>query len=48
MMYVQIIFALGLDWGVWGVWPGVWSWVGGAVVVGSKLIFLFKINNLRF
>lgn len=37
MMYTQVLFALAFDWGVWGVLPGVWSWVGGAVVVASTL-----------
>jgi len=37
MLYLQIVFAAILDWGVWGVLPGLWSWVGGGVVVGSTL-----------
>lgn len=37
MLYVQVVFALGFDAGIWGVVPGGWSLVGGAVVVGSTL-----------
>lgn len=37
MLYLQVVFAGVLDWGVWGVLPGVWSWVGGGIVVASTL-----------
>jgi drug/metabolite transporter (DMT)-like permease len=37
MLYAQIIFALGFDWGIWGVVPGAWSMFGGAIVVASTL-----------
>ncbi|KAF2865204.1 hypothetical protein BDV95DRAFT_632423 [Massariosphaeria phaeospora] len=37
MLYVQILFALGFDWGIWGVIPGTWSLIGGAIVTGSTL-----------
>jgi drug/metabolite transporter (DMT)-like permease len=37
MLYVQIIFALAFDWGIWGVIPGAWSMFGGAVVICSTL-----------
>ncbi|KAH7085206.1 hypothetical protein BKA63DRAFT_13321 [Paraphoma chrysanthemicola] len=37
MLYVQIIFALAFDWGIWGVIPGAWSMVGGAIVICSTL-----------
>lgn len=37
MLYSQVVFALLLDWLVWGVLPGGWSLVGGAVVVASTL-----------
>jgi drug/metabolite transporter (DMT)-like permease len=37
MLYVQIIFALGFDWGIWGVVPGMWSMFGGVVVIASTL-----------
>ena len=37
MLYVQIIFALAFDWGIWGVIPGVWSMFGGAIVICSTL-----------
>lgn len=37
MVYSQILFALVLDKAVWGVWPGVWSFVGSALVLGSAV-----------
>jgi drug/metabolite transporter (DMT)-like permease len=37
MLYAQIIFALGFDWGIWGVVPGAWSMFGGLVVIASTL-----------
>lgn len=37
MMYSQIVFAVAMDWAIWGVWPVAWTWVGGAVVVGSTV-----------
>jgi len=37
MLYMQIIFALGFDWGIWGVIPGGWSLAGGAIVIASTL-----------
>ncbi|KAF2834029.1 hypothetical protein CC86DRAFT_339777 [Ophiobolus disseminans] len=37
MLYVQIIFALAFDWGIWGVIPGAWSMFGGAIVICSTL-----------
>ncbi|KAF2852136.1 hypothetical protein T440DRAFT_52426 [Plenodomus tracheiphilus IPT5] len=37
MLYVQIIFALAFDWGIWGVIPGLWSMFGGAIVIASTL-----------
>jgi drug/metabolite transporter (DMT)-like permease len=37
MLYVQIIFALVFDWGIWGVIPGAWSMFGGAIVTVSTL-----------
>lgn len=37
MLYAQIIFALGFDWGIWGVLPGAWSMFGGAIVIASTL-----------
>lgn len=35
MLYTQILFALAFDWGIWGVVPGIWSLVGGGIVVVS-------------
>lgn len=37
MMYTQILFALSFDWAIWGVLPGGWSLMGGAIVVASTL-----------
>jgi drug/metabolite transporter (DMT)-like permease len=37
MLYIQVIFALAFDWGIWGVIPGAWSMFGGAIVIGSTL-----------
>lgn len=37
MLYVQIIFALAFDWGIWGVIPGAWSMFGGMIVICSTL-----------
>jgi drug/metabolite transporter (DMT)-like permease len=37
MLYVQIIFALVFDWGIWGVIPGAWSMFGGTIVICSTL-----------
>jgi drug/metabolite transporter (DMT)-like permease len=37
MLYLQVVFAAILDWGIWGVLPKGWSWVGGGVVVASTL-----------
>ncbi|KAI4729470.1 hypothetical protein E4T49_02567 [Aureobasidium sp. EXF-10728] len=37
MLYTGILFALAFDWAIWGVFPGVWSCVGGAVVIASTL-----------
>ena len=37
MLYTQVLFALLFDWAVWGVLPGTWSCVGGAVVIVSTL-----------
>lgn len=37
MLYVQVIFALGFDFGIWGVIPSGWSFFGGAIVVASTL-----------
>jgi drug/metabolite transporter (DMT)-like permease len=37
MLYLQIIFALGFDWGIWGVLPGTWSVIGGVIVIASTL-----------
>jgi drug/metabolite transporter (DMT)-like permease len=47
MLYVQILFALGFDWGIWGVVPGAWSMVGGAIVTGSTLWSALQKTHVR-
>lgn len=37
MLYSQIVFALLFDWTIWGVIPGTWSLIGGAIVIASTL-----------
>ena len=37
MLYTGILFALGFDWVIWGVLPGMWSWIGGSIIVASTL-----------
>ncbi|KAG9568371.1 hypothetical protein KCU60_g17416, partial [Aureobasidium melanogenum] len=37
MLYTGILFALAFDWAIWGVFPGFWSCIGGAIVIASTL-----------
>lgn len=37
MMYSQVLFALMFDWAIWGVLPGLWSIIGGLIVIISTL-----------
>lgn len=37
MVYTQILFSLALDRIFWGIVPGVWSLVGGGLVLGSAV-----------
>ena len=37
MLYTGILFALAFDWAIWGVFPGLWSCIGGAIVIASTL-----------
>jgi len=37
MLYMQVIFALAFDWGIWGVLPGAWSIFGGLIIIASTL-----------
>jgi drug/metabolite transporter (DMT)-like permease len=37
MMYTQIVFALLCDWALWRVIPGLWSFIGGGIVIASTL-----------
>jgi drug/metabolite transporter (DMT)-like permease len=46
MMYTQVIFALTFDWAIWGVLPGMWSFVGGVIVIGSTLWSALQKNKI--
>lgn len=47
MLYVQVIYALAFDWGIWGVLPGRWSIFGGIIVIASTLwSALHKTNKV--
>jgi drug/metabolite transporter (DMT)-like permease len=35
VMYSSVVFALILDWAIWGVLPGTWSAIGGLIVVSA-------------
>lgn len=35
LVYVQMLFALGFDWVLWGLTPGLMSWLGGALILAS-------------
>lgn len=37
MVFVQMVFALAFDWGVWGVVPGWMEWVGSCAIVASAV-----------
>lgn len=37
MLYLQVIFALSFDFGIWGVLPSGWSLFGGSIVIASTL-----------
>ncbi|KAF2496133.1 hypothetical protein BU16DRAFT_538720 [Lophium mytilinum] len=37
ILYTQVVFALLFDWSIWGVLPGMSSFVGGAIVIASTL-----------
>lgn len=45
MLYSQIIFALLFDWLIWGMLPGGWSLVGGAIVIASTLWSALQKNR---
>lgn len=47
MLYVQIIFALAFDWGIWGVIPGAWSMFGGVIVICSTLWSALQKPHLK-
>jgi drug/metabolite transporter (DMT)-like permease len=40
--YIQVIFAVFLGWSVFGELPSLWTWVGGALIVGGALLNLVK------
>lgn len=37
-MYVQILWALGLGWVLFGDWPGIWTGIGAGIIILSGLI----------
>lgn len=37
MLYTGILFALSFDWAIWGVIPGMWSMIGGCIIIASTL-----------
>jgi drug/metabolite transporter (DMT)-like permease len=37
MHYVQLIWAAALGYLVFGDVPGVWTWLGAAIIIGSGL-----------
>lgn len=45
MLYSQVIFSLLFDWLIWGVLPGGWSLVGGAIVIASTLWSALQKNR---
>lgn len=46
MLYSQVVFALMFDWLIWGVLPGGWSLVGGAIVIASTLWSALQKNQV--
>ncbi|TAQ84367.1 hypothetical protein B7494_g7309 [Chlorociboria aeruginascens] len=47
MMYTQVLFAVLFDWAIWGVLPGGWSWIGGAIVIASTLWSALQKSEVR-
>ncbi|CAG8982321.1 hypothetical protein HYALB_00005322 [Hymenoscyphus albidus] len=45
MLYMQVIFALALDFAIWGVLPSGWSFFGGAIVIASTLWSALQNSN---
>lgn len=37
VVYVQMVFALGFDRVIWGEVPGLWSWAGSGLILGSVI-----------
>ncbi len=44
-MYVQILWALGLGWLVFGDWPDLWTFVGAAVIILSGAMILRRARG---
>lgn len=44
--YLSLVWALGWGWLIWAELPGLWTWIGGAVVAGSGLYVLHREAGL--
>jgi drug/metabolite transporter (DMT)-like permease len=40
--YIQVIFAVGLGWAVFGEMPELWTWVGGGLIISGALLNLSR------
>lgn len=47
MIYTQALFALTFDWTIWGVLPGKWSFVGGAIIIAATLWSLLQKKTVE-
>ncbi|MCJ1308416.1 hypothetical protein MMC25_002069 [Agyrium rufum] len=45
MVYSQMLFALAFDRIVWGVVPGLWSWVGCGLILGSTVYVALVVRG---
>ncbi|TGZ80847.1 hypothetical protein EX30DRAFT_306962 [Ascodesmis nigricans] len=43
LMYMQLLFAGVFEWAIWGYVPGIWTWTGGFLIIGS----LVCVNILK-
>ena len=40
--YIQVIFAVGLGWAVFGEIPELWTWIGGGLIISGALLNLSR------